>query len=136
MLKVDKRSKLCRLITSVLLTNGVLGSQRGTEPGVMMMYMLPGVFKAVTFHGCGTPSDAFWCCYGTDVFAVVQKRWNLNDFDIGKLLGRGTFGHIYLDREKRSNHIVALKLYDYFYDQKRVYLILEYAARGELYKEL
>jgi len=27
-------------------------------------------------------------------------------------------------------------LYGYFYDQKRVYLILEYAANGELYKAL
>uniref|UniRef100_M1CE16 Aurora kinase n=2 Tax=Solanum tuberosum TaxID=4113 RepID=M1CE16_SOLTU len=98
-----------------------------------------------------------------------KKRWTLNDFDIGKPLGRGKFGHVYLAREKRSNHIVALKvlfksqlkqsqvehqlrreveiqshlrhpnilrLYGYFYDQKRVYLILEYAAKGELYKEL
>ncbi|KAL0327520.1 UNVERIFIED_CONTAM: Serine/threonine-protein kinase Aurora-1 [Sesamum angustifolium] len=49
-----------------------------------------------------------------------KKRWTLNDFDIGKPLGRGKFGHVYLAREKR----------------KRVYLILEYAAKGELYKEL
>jgi len=27
-------------------------------------------------------------------------------------------------------------MYGYFYDQQRVYLILEYAARGELYREL
>ncbi|KAG8044434.1 hypothetical protein GUJ93_ZPchr0232g33688 [Zizania palustris] len=98
-----------------------------------------------------------------------EKRWVLPDFDIGKPLGRGKFGHVYLAREKRSNHIVALKvlfksqlkqsqvehqlrreveiqshlrhpnilrLYGYFYDQTRVYLILEYAAKGELYKEL
>ncbi|CAN8299493.1 unnamed protein product [Cochlearia groenlandica] len=51
------------------LTNGVLGIQRGTEPGVMI-YMLPlgkGVSKAVTGHGWGTPYDAFWCCYGTGI---------------------------------------------------------------------
>ena len=35
---------------------------------------------------------------------------------------------------RRHNHI--LKLYGYFYDQSRVYLILEYAAQGELYKKL
>ena len=49
------------------LTNGVLGIQRGTEPG-LMIYMLPlgkGVSKAVTYHGWGTPYDSFWCCYGT-----------------------------------------------------------------------
>ncbi|CAA2986969.1 serine threonine- kinase Aurora-1 [Olea europaea subsp. europaea] len=33
--------------------------------------------------------------------AAEKKRWNLNDFDIGKPLGRGKFGHVYLAREKR-----------------------------------
>ena len=97
------------------------------------------------------------------------KRRQLSDFYIGKPLGRGKFGNVYLAREKRSKYIVALKvlfknqlqqshvehqlrreieiqshlrhpnilrLYGYFYDHNRVYLILEYAARGELYKEL
>lgn len=27
-------------------------------------------------------------------------------------------------------------MYGYFYDDKRIYLILEYAPKGELYKEL
>jgi serine/threonine protein kinase len=97
------------------------------------------------------------------------RVFSLNDFDIGKPLGRGKFGNVYLAREKRSQYVVALKvlfkqqlqkagvehqlrreieiqahlrhpnilrLYGYFYDQNRVYLILEYAAKGELYKEL
>ncbi|CAO2199358.1 unnamed protein product [Urochloa humidicola] len=101
--------------------------------------------------------------------ATEEKRWVLSDFEVGKPLGRGKFGHVYLAREKRSNQIVALKvlfksqlkqsqvehqlrreveiqshlrhpnilrLYGYFYDQTRVYLILEYAEKGELYKEL
>ena len=29
-----------------------------------------------------------------------------------------------------------MRLYGYFYDSTRVYLILEYAAKGELYKKL
>lgn len=98
-----------------------------------------------------------------------EKRWTISDFDIGRPLGRGKFGNVYLAREKRSQYIVALKvlfksqlqesqvehqlrreieiqshlrhqailrLYGYFYDETRVYLILEYAANGELYKEL
>jgi len=98
-----------------------------------------------------------------------HKRWTLSDFDIGKPLGNGKFGNVYLAREKQSKFVVALKvlfksqlkksgvehqlrreieiqshlrhhnilrLYGYFYDQNRVYLILEYAAKGELYKEL
>ncbi|XP_010536053.1 PREDICTED: uncharacterized protein LOC104811146 [Tarenaya hassleriana] len=50
-------------------TNGVLGIQRGTEPGIMI-YMLPlghGVSKAVTGHGWGTQYTSFWCCYGTGI---------------------------------------------------------------------
>ena len=98
-----------------------------------------------------------------------KKEWKLSDFDIGKPLGRGKFGNVYLAREKNSKYIVALKvlfksqlqkagvehqlrreieiqshlrhanilrLYGYFYDATRVYLILEFAAKGELYKEL
>lgn len=98
-----------------------------------------------------------------------EKKWKLSDFDIGKLLGRGKFGNVYMAREKKSKHIIALKvlyknqlkknsvehqlrreieiqahlrhqnvlrLYGYFYDDTRVYLILEFAAQGELYKEL
>ncbi|XP_050224605.1 uncharacterized protein LOC126674230 [Mercurialis annua] len=51
------------------LTNGVLGIQRGNEPGVMI-YLLPqqpGGSKAKTIHRWGTPFDSFWCCYGTGV---------------------------------------------------------------------
>ncbi|KAJ3338436.1 hypothetical protein HDU93_009532 [Gonapodya sp. JEL0774] len=95
--------------------------------------------------------------------------WSLQDFDVGKALGKGKFGRVYLAREKRSSYIVALKilfknelqqngverqlrreieiqshlrhrnilrLYGYFHDAKRVYLILEYAAQGEMYKHL
>ena len=98
-----------------------------------------------------------------------EKKWTLQDFDIGRPLGRGKFGSVYLAREKKSKFVVALKvlfksqlqqaqvehqlrreieiqshlrhpnilrLYGYFYDSTRVYLILEYAPRGELYKEL
>lgn len=98
-----------------------------------------------------------------------KRRWTLDDFDIGRPLGRGKFGNVYLCREKRYRYIVAIKvlhkrqltksgvehqlrreieiqsnlrhrnilrLYGYFWDEKRVYLILEYAPRGELYKDL
>lgn len=97
------------------------------------------------------------------------ERWKLSDFDIGKPLGKGKFGHVYLAREKSTKFICALKvlfknqlhkakvehqlrreieiqahlrhpnilrLYGYFYDETRIYLILEFAAKGELYKIL
>ena len=34
----------------------------------------------------------------------------LSDFDIGKPLGKGKFGNVYLAREKKSKFIVALKV--------------------------
>ncbi|PXF43479.1 Aurora kinase A [Gracilariopsis chorda] len=88
---------------------------------------------------------------------------------IGRPLGKGKYGSVYLAREKRSKYIVALKvlfkeqllkskvehqlrreieiqshlrhpnilrLFGFFYDDNRVFLILEYAAKGELYKHL
>ncbi|CAA2965563.1 uncharacterized protein LOC111393278 [Olea europaea subsp. europaea] len=51
------------------LTNGVLGIQRGNDPGVMI-YMLPlhpGGSKARSYHGWGTKFNSFWCCYGTAI---------------------------------------------------------------------
>ena len=39
-----------------------------------------------------------------------HAEWTIDDFEIGKPLGRGKFGHVYLAREKKSKFIVALKL--------------------------
>ena len=38
------------------------------------------------------------------------KQWTLEDFEIGKPLGRGKFGQVYLAREKQSKFLVALKI--------------------------
>ena len=42
--------------------------------------------------------------------AIEKRCWQLSDFDIGKPLGRGKFGNVYLAREKRTNYVVALKV--------------------------
>lgn len=42
--------------------------------------------------------------------APKERHWQLADFDIGKPLGRGKFGNVYLAREKQSKYIVALKV--------------------------
>ena len=39
-----------------------------------------------------------------------QKRWKLDDFDVGYELGRGKFGQVYLAKEKKSKYLVALKV--------------------------
>ena len=45
------------------------------------------------------------------LFSVFwRKTWTLNDFDIGRPLGKGKFGNVYLAREKQTHYIVALKV--------------------------
>uniref|UniRef100_A0A7N0T429 Aurora kinase n=1 Tax=Kalanchoe fedtschenkoi TaxID=63787 RepID=A0A7N0T429_KALFE len=98
-----------------------------------------------------------------------KRDWSLKDFEIGKPLGRGKFGRVYVAREVKSKLVVALKvlykeqiekyqlhnqlrremeiqsqlrhpnvlrLYGWFHDEERIFLILEYAHGGELYKKL
>lgn len=38
------------------------------------------------------------------------KAWSLQDFEIGRELGSGKFGHVYLAREKVSRVVVAMKV--------------------------
>lgn len=92
--------------------------------------------------------------------------WCLDDFEIGKSLGRGSFGIVFLARERKTKFLVALKaisklriardrfdvqtqieieiqmqlrhpnilrMFGYFYDDGYVYLILEYAQKGDLF---
>lgn len=47
---------------------------------------------------------------GTSSSSKQPQQWQLSDFDIGRPLGRGKFGNVYLAREKKSNFIVALKV--------------------------
>uniref|UniRef100_A0A914I6F8 Aurora kinase n=1 Tax=Globodera rostochiensis TaxID=31243 RepID=A0A914I6F8_GLORO len=98
-----------------------------------------------------------------------EKQWTLSDFDIGRPLGKGKFGNVYLARDRKYRIPVALKIlfksqlvkgnvehqlireieihahlrhpnilrmFNYFHDEKKVYLILEYALHGELFKVL
>jgi serine/threonine protein kinase len=44
--------------------------------------------------------------------------------------------HKSIEIQSHLRHPNILRLYGYFYDPKRVYLILEYAAKGEMYKQL
>lgn len=41
---------------------------------------------------------------------VCRRKWSLEEFDIGRPLGKGKFGNVYLAREKKSKFIVALKV--------------------------
>jgi len=39
-----------------------------------------------------------------------RKKWSLNNFEIGRPLGKGKFGNVYLAREKETKYIIALKV--------------------------
>lgn len=38
------------------------------------------------------------------------KNWSLDDFEIGKPIGRGGFGKVYLARTKKEHFICAIKV--------------------------
>lgn len=94
---------------------------------------------------------------------------HLGLFEIGKPLGKGKFGRVYLAKHRISGFICALKVlhkdeirregaevhvrreievhsnlrhpgilgfYNWFHDSRRIFLILEFASGGELYKSL
>lgn len=43
-------------------------------------------------------------------FSPVRRRLTIDDFEIGRPLGKGKFGNVYLARLKESHFIVALKV--------------------------
>ncbi|KAG1699493.1 hypothetical protein DVH05_012906 [Phytophthora capsici] len=47
---------------------------------------------------------------GQDQQKQTPKAWSLDDFEIGRELGTGKFGQVYLAREKNSRMVVALKV--------------------------
>jgi serine/threonine protein kinase len=49
---------------------------------------------------------------------MPPKQWSIDDFEIGRPLGRGGFAHVYLAREKKLKFIVALKILSKFRIQK------------------
>lgn len=99
----------------------------------------------------------------------IPTEWSLADFEIGRPIGDGKFGRVYLARERVSKTICALKLlslrhlakhkveklvrreieinsliehpnivkmYGFFWDKKRIFMILEYMPDGMLFKIL
>ncbi|GAA5980152.1 hypothetical protein JCM5350_001781 [Sporobolomyces pararoseus] len=100
----------------------------------------------------------------------ATSPFTLSSFEIGRPLGKGKFGRVYMARTKTEpKYIVALKclfkeeivknkvekqvrreieiqshlahenilrLHGYFHDEKRIFLILEFAGKGELYKQM
>lgn len=83
---------------------------------------------------------------GTGKFGkVYQARENKSGYNVAlKVLNKGQLKEAQVEYQLRREieiqshlrHANILRLYGYFYDEKRVYLILEFAPGGELYAEL
>lgn len=52
------------------------------------------------------------CCHcsHTVLLCSHRKPWSLENFDIGRPLGKGKFGNVYLARERQTKFILALKV--------------------------
>ncbi|RLM54875.1 hypothetical protein C2845_PM10G16140 [Panicum miliaceum] len=83
-----------------LLINGIMGNQRGTQPGVMLYFlpMGPGRSKSVSGQplsglppmnpgGWGGPNDTFWCCYGTGMESFSKLGDSIYFLEEGKTPG-------------------------------------------------
>ncbi|KAH6766717.1 proline-tRNA ligase [Perilla frutescens var. hirtella] len=90
------------------LTNGILGIQRGTDPGVMI-YMYPlhaGGSKARSYHGWGTKFDSFWCCYGTGIESFSKLGDSIYFEEVGKEKGVYIIQYIPSTLHWRSGQVV------------------------------
>lgn len=70
-----------------------------------------------------------------------MKSVTIDDFELGKPLGTGRFGQVCLAKHREEVHLGLdhpniLKMYGYFYDSQRLYLILEYAGKGNVWRLL
>ena len=102
---------------------------------------------------------------GGEASGGARRKWQPEDFELGRMLGAGRFSKVYLARTRAEKKVVALKvmykslleqegithqlrreveihsrlrhpniirLYSYFHDATRVYLVLELAPAGSL----
>ncbi|XP_019869641.1 aurora kinase B isoform X2 [Aethina tumida] len=82
-----------------------------------------------------------------------EYKWSIADFELGMRLGRGKFVKTLIKKEivkgrverqilreieiqSHLKHPNILQLLAWFHDSHRIYLVLEYAGKGELYKHL
>jgi hypothetical protein len=86
----------------------VSGLKRGPEEALQAQARRTPL--ASLLPAAATPAPATAASAGAAASGGADKRWTLDDFDIGKPLGRGKFGNVYLAREKKSQYIVALKV--------------------------
>lgn len=135
------------------------------KPHPVMRRMLPP--SSAAHESMRASSSSFG--HGDRAGPKPSPKLHLGMFEIGKPLGKGKFGRVYLARHRTSGYVCALKVlnkeeisrdgaqkhirreievqsnlrhpgclgfYGWFHDSRRIFLILEFAPGGELYKVL
>ncbi|KAJ1968838.1 hypothetical protein IWQ62_000996, partial [Dispira parvispora] len=90
------------------MSNGGNVSAKGMRPTTAGQSSQVRTTTSIANQGTGTAPESGET--GGDINKQPEKQWSLQDFDIGKPLGRGKFGRVYLAREKSSGFLVALKV--------------------------
>ncbi|KAI0131689.1 kinase-like protein [Hypoxylon sp. NC0597] len=164
--KVALQAQSANTVTAVTLPSQA-AQRKGAQPTSPARKPLP------TASAASRSSDELAQDERKSVALIEQpyppKQFHLGMFEIGRPLGKGKFGRVYLARERTSGFICGLKvlhkselqqgrvekqvrreieiqsnlrhpnilqLFGHFHDSKRIFLILEFAGKGELYKHL
>ncbi|KAI1417590.1 kinase-like protein [Hypoxylon sp. FL1857] len=164
--KVALQAQSANTVTAVTLPSQA-AQRKGAQPSSPTRKPLP------TASAASRQSDELAKEERKSVTLIEQpyppKQFHLGMFEIGRPLGKGKFGRVYLARERTSGFICGLKvlhkselqqgrvekqvrreieiqsnlrhpnilqLFGHFHDSKRIFLILEFAGKGELYKHL
>ncbi|KAI6091104.1 kinase-like protein [Hypoxylon rubiginosum] len=163
--KVALQTQSANTVTSVTLPSQA-AQRKGAQPPSPTRKPLPGPASSRSF---GEVVEVERKSVTLIEQPLVPKQFHLGMFEIGRPLGKGKFGRVYLARERTNGFICALKvlhkselqqgrvekqvrreieiqsnlrhpnilqLFGHFHDSKRVFLILEFAGKGELYKHL
>ncbi|KAI4184164.1 MAG: hypothetical protein L6R41_004930 [Letrouitia leprolyta] len=160
-------------ITKTTITTVTTNTQQSQWRGSQIPPSAPSPPKRAPSHSSSTrPSDESTAQRSSNPPIQDQsqpRKFHLGMFEIGKPLGKGKFGRVYLAKERSTGFVCALKVlhkselqqgkvekqvrreieihsnlrhpnilrfYGHFHDSKRVFLILEFAGKGELYKHL
>ncbi|KAL8927512.1 MAG: hypothetical protein Q9208_002317 [Pyrenodesmia sp. 3 TL-2023] len=159
-------------VTKTTVTTITSGSQQSQWRGSQIPPSAPSPpRKAPSTSSSARPSDESIAqrLSNPPLHEPQPRKFHLGMFEIGKPLGKGKFGRVYLAKERSTGFVCALKVlhkselqqgkvekqvrreieihsnlrhpnilrfYGHFHDSKRVFLILEFAGKGELYKHL
>ena len=74
--------------------------------------------------------------YKSEIVEAGVEKQTRREIEIQSNLRYGVVVSVMQMLTSLPRHPHILRLYGYFHDEKRIFLMLEYASKGELYKQL